>query len=588
MKTKNKILSLIAFSILLGCELQSDKKEPLNVLWLVAEDLSPFYLNAYGDQRAATPNLDRLAREGVVYTNNCSVSGVCSPSRATLATGLYPNSFGAHNMRTLFQQPAAREKGIIDYQAVPPAEVKMVSEIMRENGYYTTNNAKEDYQFFKSELAWDESSIYAHWRNRPNKETPFFSIFNFGVTHESSMWNFKKNLFDDNEFPPNRKIKKWWAKYEKSHVPLLVSNDLQVDVPPYLPQNEIGENAMRRMYTNIIRMDRGVGIILDQLEEDGLLEQTIIVWYSDHGGPLPRQKRLLYDSGLRVPLIIRFPDGNRAGERDDRLTSFVDFPPTLLSMAGIKPPSFMEGQAFEGQYKPNKSREFIHAHADRFDESVDMIRAVRNKRFKYLKNFNPEKPYYLPLAYRENMEVMKELLKMRDAGELDKNQSLWFRQTKEDEELFDLENDPHELNNIANDPSYGEVLFTLRNECSRWMKAIDDKGYVNEVDLISQFYPEGKAQSTAGPEIKINNGKIHVSCKTPGAQIGYRYASEKAPYLGWKKYYDHIDEKINDTIEIITHRLGFKYGITNVYNGVKSETTYPANSHDKKRNSMSK
>jgi N-sulfoglucosamine sulfohydrolase len=183
---------------------------------------------------------------------------------------------------------------------------------------------------------------------------------------------------------------------------------------------------------------------------------------------------------------------------------------------------------------------------------------------------------------------MKELLKMRDAGELDKNQSLWFRQTKEDEELFDLENDPHELNNIANDPSYGEVLFTLRNECSRWMKAIDDKGYVNEVDLISQFYPEGKAQSTAGPEIKINNGKIHVSCKTPGAQIGYRYASEKAPYLGWKKYYDHIDEKINDTIEIITHRLGFKYGITNVYNGVKSETTYPANSHDKKRNSMSK
>ena len=168
MKIKNKVLALIAMTTILGCEFNSDKKEPFNILWLVAEDLSPFYLNAYGDPRAATPNLDRLAREGVVYTNNFSVSGVCSPSRATLSTGLYPNSFGAQNMRTLSQQPAAREAGIIDYQAVPPKEIKMVSEIMRENGYYTTNNAKEDYQFFKSELAWDESSVYAHWRNRPD------------------------------------------------------------------------------------------------------------------------------------------------------------------------------------------------------------------------------------------------------------------------------------------------------------------------------------------------------------------------------------------------------------------------------------
>ena len=173
---------------------------------------------------------------------------------------------------------------------------------------------------------------------------------------------------------------------------------------------------MKRMYTNVMRMDKGVGRILNQLEEDGLLEKTIIVWYSDHGGPLPRQKRLLYDSGLRVPLIIRYPNKVRAGERDDRLTSFVDFPPTLLSMVGIEPPNYMQGQAFEGSFKAEVPREFIHGHADRFDESVDMIRAVRNKRFKYLKNFNPERPYYLPLAYRENMEVMQELLRMRDQG----------------------------------------------------------------------------------------------------------------------------------------------------------------------------
>ena len=175
-KQKLKLSLLVSSMLLLSACEMTETKKPLNILWLVAEDLSPFYLNAYGDPRALTPNLDRLAREGVVYTNSFSVSGVCSPSRATLATGLYPNSFGAQNMRTLNQQPNAYEVGLINYQAVPPPEVKMVSEIMRENGYYTTNNAKEDYQFFKSELAWDESNIYAHWRNRPNKQTPFFSM----------------------------------------------------------------------------------------------------------------------------------------------------------------------------------------------------------------------------------------------------------------------------------------------------------------------------------------------------------------------------------------------------------------------------
>ena len=581
MKTKFTS-NLLLFSILIfvACK-KSETKKPFNVLWLVAEDLSPDYINAYGDFRAPTPNLDRLAKEGVVYTKNFSVSGVCSPSRATLATGLYPNSFGAQNMRTLNQQPENRKSGIIDYQVVPPQAVKMVSEIMRENGYYTSNNAKEDYQFFKSELAWDESSIYAHWRNRPDENTPFFSIFNFGVTHESRMWNFKMDIFDEGEFPPDRGVKKWNEKHENSHVPLLVPEDLEIDVPPYLPQNEIGKNAMRRMYTNIMRMDRGVGKILDQLEEDGLMNQTIIVWFSDHGGPLPRQKRLLYDSGLRVPLIIRFPDGSRAGERDNRLISFVDFPPTLLSMVGIQAPSYMQGQAFEGTFKAETPRTFIHGHADRFDETVDMIRAVRDKRFKYLKNFYLDRPYYLPLAYREKMEVMKELLRMRDAETLDENQALWFRTTKAEEELFDTENDPHELNNIANDPAYAEILNTLRVECKRWMKAIDDKGLIDEKDLIKTFYPNGKAKLTKSPEIEVQNGKIRVDCATPGARIGYRYTSEKAAHKGWKFYTEPIEEKTNDTLEIITHRLGYKYAITTIANGSIVETVYPPNRHDK-------
>ena len=586
-KIKIQLLKL-SMLFVLACKVGEEKK-PLNVLWLVAEDLSPFYLNAYGDPRAPTPNLNRLAKEGVVYTHNFSVSGVCSPSRATLATGLYPNSFGAQNMRTLNQQAASREAGIIDYQVVPPPEVKMVSEIMRENGYYTTNNAKEDYQFFKSELAWDESSVFAHWRNRPDEETPFFSVFNAGVTHESSMWNSQVRQEDCMEFPPHRSLKNWWERrgyktieeYENDTISLKVGEDLAVEAPPYLPQNEIGKKAMRKVYSNIVRMDRFFGNILDQLEEDGLLEETIIVWYSDHGGPLPRQKRLLYDSGLRVPMIIRYPNKKRGGERDNSLISFVDFPPTLLSMVRIKPPSYMQGQAFAGTFKSKTPRAFIHAHADRFDESVDMIRAVRNRKFKYLKNFHPERPYYLPLAYREKMDVMKELLRMRDAGELDENQSLWFRQTKDEEELFDTEKDPHELNNIANDPAYAEVLATLRTECERWMNTIDDKGFIDEVELIGSFYPNGKAQLSESPKIDIKKGKVFVSITEPGVRIGYRYTSEKAPYMGWNIYTEPIEEKSEDTLEIITHRLGYKYGITRVVSGKSSKTFYPNNRHDK-------
>lgn len=574
------IFLLLAGLLLTGCNAPK-KQNPYNILWLVAEDLSPFYLNAYGDSRAPTPHLDRLAREGVVYTNSFSVSGVCAPSRSTLATGMYPNAIGTHNMRTLNLQPASRAMGLIDYQAVPPPEVKMVSEILRENGFYCTNNAKEDYQFFKSELAWDESGRHAHWRNRPEQEIPFFSIFNFEVTHESGMWNLKKRKYERGEYPPNRNSKSPQYKNDESEVPLQVPDDLEVEVPPYLPQNEIGKNAMRRVYSNIVRMDRAVGKILKQLEEDDLLDQTIIVWYADHGGPLPRQKRLVYDSGLSVPLIIRFPDGARAGQRDDRLISFVDFAPTLLSMAEIPAPRHMQGFAFEGKFKSETPRTYIHAHADRFDECVDLIRAVRNKRFKYLRNFHPEKPYYLPIAYRENMEVMQELLRMKKSGELDQYQALWFRNSKPAEELFDTENDPHELHNIAEDPAYKEVLQSMRAECQRWMQDINDMGFTDEMDLIESFYPNGKAQLTAPPQTDMVGTKLRISCPTPGARIGYRYRSEKAPFLGWTHYKEPLQIKAKDTLEIITHRLGFKYSITPFYGQTQGETIYPPNRHDK-------
>ena len=503
-----------------------------NILWLVAEDLSPI-IPPFGDNTVATPNLTRLANEGIRYTQVFSSSGVCAPSRAAIATGMYQNRIGAQHMRTTNIADFGVE-GVIPYEAVPPPYVKMHSQYFREAGYYTSNNAKEDYQFRKSVTAWDESSNTAHWRNRAEGQA-FFSIFNFGITHESQIWRQAEN-------------------------PLLVDENLTVPVPPYLADTKIGRQDIRRVYSNIVAMDRQVGEILDQLEEDGLLNSTIIFWYTDHGGPLPRQKRLLYDSGMHLPLIIRFPDQYRAGEIDEQLISFVDFKSTILSLAGIEPPDYVDGRAFVGEYATTAARHYVHGAADRFDSKYDMIRAVRDDRFKYLRNFNPEKPYYLPLPYREQMPAMQELLRMRDAGELDPVQAQWFRTSKAPEELFDTLNDPYELNNIAADPAYTDKLAELSKEMDSWMRFIDDKGLMPEENLIQSMWPNGIQPATLAPIARksSNDGLITLHSKTEGASIGYQLLSgieELGPT--WQIYQSPLAVRENQRLLVIAHRIGF-------------------------------
>ncbi len=537
-----------------------------NILWLVAEDLSP-YLATFGDPTVSTPNLDRLAAEGVRYTNVFSVSGVCSPSRAALATGMYPTSIGAHHMRTTYQQPEAREMGIIDYEVVPPPHVRMVSEIMREHGYYTANNSKEDYQFHPSLMAWDETSLFAHWRNRPEGK-PFFSIFNFGVTHEGQIWNPATvwNLRYGREvFPPDRNQELVWFPFppgveKELHIPA----DLDVPIPPYLPQTPAVINDVRRMYSNVVEMDSYVGVVLNQLEEDGLFDETIIVWYTDHGGPLPRQKRLLYDSGLHVPMIVRYPGGERAGELDDRLISFVDFAPTLLSRAGIQAPDYMQGRAFDGEFEEDE-RPYIFAAADRFDGHYDTIRAVRDKRYKYLRNYQPERGYYLPLDYREQMATMQELLRLRDAGELNEIQSQWFRSSKPEEELFDTWNDPYELNNLADDPAHAERLAEFRQALQEWMDDTGDMGFIPETDLIDQFWPGSQQPDTAAPVVESARAEVTIASATEGASIGYRRQGEAVPWIGWNLYAGPLRLEPGERIEIVAHRLGYAPSETVTY-----------------------
>jgi len=551
---------ILAFTVVVASGCRSDQhpgeSEPArefpNILWLVAEDLGP-YIPPFGDSTIQTPHLSRLAEEGVRYINVYSVSGVCSPSRAALATGMYPTRIGAHHMqignvpREFANNPMMLDfvrrympKGLDPYEVVPPPEVKLHSEFLREIGYYCTNNAKEDYQFKPSSFSWDESSPAAHWRNRAEGQ-PFFAIFNFMVTHESRIWL-------------------------KAADSLWVDSLLQVPVPPYLPQNEVAGRDVRRMYSNIAEMDQRVGEILEQLEEDGELENTVIFWYSDHGGPLPRQKRLLYDSGLEVPLIIRFPGAEYAGEVDDRLISFVDFLPTILSLAHIEPPEYLDGQAFLGPYRSTEDRKYIHAAADRFDENADMIRAVRDKRFKYLRNYHPESGYYLPLSFREQMAVMQELLRLREADQLNETQRLWFRESKPEEELFDCVNDPEELVNLAGAPEYAQVLAELRKECDRWMKEVDDKGFINEQEMVNQFWPGGKQPITPNPLISVEQGMISIGTEMEGSRIGYQIVnSTDSPSGHWEIFGEPIQLEDDQRLYAIAHRKGYLPSDTVIY-----------------------
>ncbi|WP_420581017.1 sulfatase-like hydrolase/transferase [Reichenbachiella sp.] len=516
-----------------------------NILWIVAEDMSP-YLPAFGDSTVSTPNLDRLAKSGVCYDNFYSPHPVCAPARSSLITGMYANSIGASHMRTgpwyagptgditIKRYNELQPEGLEAYEAVPPAKVKMFTEYLRAAGYYCTNNSKEDYQFIKTPTAWDECSSDAHWRNSPEGQ-PFFSVFNIMVTHESKIWT-------------------------KSNDSLRVDNGLAVPIPPYLPDTEIAKKDLRRMYSNIIEMDHRVGEILDELEADGLMDKTIVVWYTDHGGPLPRQKRLLYESGLEVPAIVRFPGKQFAGQRDDRLISFVDLAPTMLSLAGIEPPKHMQGKAFLGKYIRKKEPNYLFAASDRFDEYTDRVRSVRNKRYKYIHYLMPELPMYADITYRNQMPIMQELKRLRDTNQLTPAQALWFRPTKPAEELFDLVNDPHELNNLAEDPKYADKLQELRKACTKWTKDINDTGLIPETELIARFKPNGIQPQTAPPVIQQIDSLITITCQTEGASIGYKlFNSDEDPEtISWSVYTEPFSISISQQLQVIAHRIGYQ------------------------------
>lgn len=559
---------LIFISIAISC--QSSKNDPEiklqerpNILWLVAEDLSPI-LAPFGDSTAYTENINRLADEGVRYPNLFSTHGVCAPSRAAIITGMYPSGIGANHMRTNSNMDFT---GLPAYEAVPPSDVRMFTEYLRKTGYYTSNNSKKDYQFTTTNVAWDESGNFAHWRNRA-PDQPFFSVFNFNITHESSLfepYGFKKDEARHYE-AGNRdfQLSGWNVRTTEQETPVHVPKNSDFPIPPYLPDTKITRRDLWKTYNNVAEMDRQLGAVLDQLEEDGLLESTIIFFYGDHGGPLPRQKRLIYDSGLNTPLIIRYPNKQKAGTIDEQLISFIDFAPTLLSLAGIHPPEYLQGQAFLGKFESENKRTYIHAATDRLDEYTDTRRAVRDHQFKYIRNYRTEQGYYLPVSYREQIPTMQELLRLRDTGELNEIQSQWFRRQKPPEELFDIINDPHELTNLADDPAYRAKLKEMSDEMDRWLNQIGDDPTEPERMLISKLWNEENEQPvTKKPTISFNRSGNHAffSSLTEGASIGYKLFKNNEPEpKDWNIYTDSelIPLTSGETVIVQAHRIGYK------------------------------
>lgn len=518
-----------------------------NILWITCEDISP-NLGCYEDAASRTPVLDQLAAEGVRFTNSFTTVGVCAPSRSSIITGMYPASIGTQNMRTgkditgISNGKYQKETGIVDpegnlvpqYSAVIPADVKCFTEYLRKVGYYCTNNDKTDYQFAAPITAWDENDSKAHWRNRPQGK-PFFSVFNLNASHESQIW-------------------------KKKNDPLLV-NPSAPKLPPYFPEDSIVRQDVARKYSNIAEMDQQVGQILKQLKDDGLLEKTIVFFYSDHGGPLPRGKRAIYDSGLKVPMIIRYPQQENAGTIYDEMISFVDLAPSMLSLAGVKPPQYMQGQAFLGKYKANQARTEIYGSRDRMDEFYDMVRCVRDKDFMYVRNFHPEWPYYQDIQYRRQLDMMNRLVELHENRQLNEKQELWFQQQKPKEELYDVHSDPFQMKNLAEDPSYAKVVYRMAKKLDNWQKQIDDKGFIPEGEMVREMWPNLEQPQTQQPEVRNRKGVVSLLCFTKGASIAWQITENGKSRPEWK-YWQVYDEpvmlKAGQFLHTIAIRIGYK------------------------------
>lgn len=531
---KNLIRVFLFSVLILGCErekmaVEEGSRTLPNIIWLVAEDQSPEWFPMYGDSTISLPNLESLSSDGVIFNNAYSPVPVCAPARSAIITGMYPTTLGTHNMRTYAPSRGEGNKpypnlDIPSYSPIVPNGVKMFTQYLREKGYYTSNGPKEDYNFQKMSSAWDESSKKHHFRNRADGQA-FFSVFNFSVCHESQIWKRGKDS--------------------------LFVNPSVVQVPPYFPDNDTIRHDLAVNYSNLKRLDDQIGEIISDLKEDGLYENSIIFFYGDHGGPFPRHKRALYETGTKVPMIIKFPENERAGTSDNRFISFIDLAPSVLSLARIEPPKVMQGIAQFGAFEEKVKPKYTFHTSDRFDGVYDRLRAVRSERYKYIKSFDTSLSHALPVKYREQMPMMRELRRMYTMGELHENQARWLHPTKPEEELYDLAKDPYELNNLATLPEMQDTLNEFRDVLNEWIKETNDLGEIPEDELIVKWLPDRRQPQLPPLEMEDKNNEIRLISTKTDATILWKQPQDSL----WNIYTEPIPNTFS--FEAKSERIGY-------------------------------
>lgn len=438
--------------VLLVLSISTHAAERPNILWIVSEDNGP-HMGCYGDALAVTPNLDALAARGVIYKNAWSTVPVCAPARTAIITGMYPSSLGAEHMRSM---------------ALLPEDVKLYPELLRAAGYYCTNNAKEDYNVPKPEGTWDVSSRQGHWKNRTEGQ-PFFAVFNLGVTHESQI---------------------------RKHPHDAVQDPAKMVLPAYYPDTPETRRDWAQYYDKMTMMDAQAGRLLQELEDAGLMDDTIILYYGDHGVGLPRGKRSTCNSGLQVPLIAVVPDKFKhlmpqdyvAGGESTRLVGFVDLAPTLLTLAGADVPANMQGQPFLGA-KNLPEKKYLFGLRGRMDERVDFVRAVRDKRYVYVRNYMPHLPHLQHVAYMYQTPTTQAWDAAYRAGTLSE-ESAYFFGRRDSERLYDLEADPDEMHSLVDSPEHAEVLERMRGALKRIQLETRDTGFIPEPDMRMLYADE--------------------------------------------------------------------------------------------------
>ncbi len=466
-------VGLASLAILPSCQnkKQTSRETSPNILFIVSEDNSPF-LGCYGDENAYTPNLDKLASEGVLYENAFACAPVSAPSRSTIITGMYASSLGTHHMRS---------------NNTIPEEFHFFPYYLNKAGYYTVNKFKKDYNIPDQDSVWNVEDWwdYKDLFKQHEEGQPFFAMFNTFMSHESKIHGNRedgmleyyrnaaiKSQTGDSVMP--ERVDKFNYMHQAGSVPLA----------PYHPKTPEMEEDWARYYDCMSMMDDEIGELLKNLKKDSLLENTIIFYFSDHGGVLGRSKRFTFESGLHVPFIVRFPEKYqhlapaKPDSRLDRVISFVDLAPTVLNLAGLEIPENFQGMPFLG---PNseKERDYAFSFRGRMDERYDFSRTARNKKYRYIRNYMPQRPWGQHVNYLWKAKSMPSWEEACQQGECNETQSRFWG-PKPAEELYDIENDPHNVNNLAHDPAYQEVLKEMREANKGWMESINDKNFIPE------------------------------------------------------------------------------------------------------------